>query len=833
MACAVANVALAAGDALYFRIQAQPANVALNEYGRVTGRNLLFQYDLLGGFRTNEVVGTYDADKALTILLHGTGLVAKTSDKGNIIIELDAAVGEKEMKKSAGLWASLIAALTVPGAALPDATDSSKGGLQESPAGKQSIDEITVTAQKREERLIDVPQSVSVLSADTLARQGITQFRDYADRIPGLSYTTLGAGYTRVSLRGVTIGQDVTGTVGIYLDDVPSGSSTAFAGGGFTQLDVGLFDLERIEVLKGPQGTLYGASTIGGLLKYVTRRPDSTRFAGDVQMGVASVNRGGTNYNVSAAVNLPVVADKFAMRLSGFHSHDGGYIDNVALGKEDVNRADFNGGRVDLLFSPTEDLDIRLAGFAQNIIRDGMSQVDYAYDGRTTVGGLEQQRLIGEPFYNHFRLASATVNYDFGPATLTSITGYQTTDPMIGADVSLQYIPLVSLFGRSLSAVGLRNIYATDKFTQEVRIASNGTRRLEWMLGGFFTDEDSDVTGFLPGIDLTGQRLSDTELLVATSLSTYKESSAFGNVTWRLSDKFDVSAGLRYARHEQTYRSASSGLLAATSRPGVRSDDDVVTYMANVRYHLSERSMAYVRYATGYRPGGPNLIQIHPVTRLPVEPPPTESDEIASYELGYKRESEDRRLTLELAGYYIDWSNIQLFGRRDGLTFRTNAPGGATITGVELALGARPIPALSLTGAFNYNDAQLANTDPDIQGVEGERLPNSPDFAMSVSADYTFSEGGLRPTIGATFRHITERTSGYDAGTGSVRQYYLPEYSMVDLRAGLTVSTVDLQLYVRNLFDERAQLSAYTTYGPPLVTVAQPRTVGISATMSF
>ncbi|MGH8176111.1 MAG: TonB-dependent receptor [Steroidobacter sp.] len=231
------------------------------------------------------------------------------------------------------------------------------------------IETVLVTAQKRQERLIDVPQSVSVLSARDLAKIGAFQFQDFANAAPGLSFQTAGAASTQITLRGVTTGFDVGPTVGVYVDEVPYGSSSAFALGAQAALDVGLFDIDRIEVLRGPQGTLYGASTMGGLLKYVSKRPDATDFDVNVQTGVSNTLEGDFNYNGAAVVNAPIVADKIAMRASGFYSRDAGYIDNLALVHERANRSDIYGGRIDLLFMPTEALSIRVGGFLQNVSR--------------------------------------------------------------------------------------------------------------------------------------------------------------------------------------------------------------------------------------------------------------------------------------------------------------------------------------------------------------------------------------------------------------------------------------------------------------------------------
>jgi iron complex outermembrane recepter protein len=269
------------------------------------------------------------------------------------------------------------------------------------------LEEIVVTAQKFEEKLSETPLSVTALSAQNLAALGATQFRDFANTVPGLAFTTSGVGSTQVNLRGITTGGNVSATVGIYVDEVPYGSSTPFASGAQLALDVGLFDVSRVEILRGPQGTLYGASTMGGLLKYVTITPDTSAFSALTRAGFASTASGGVSYDAAAALNAPLAADKAAIRVSGFYSHGGGYIDNAANGDDDVNESNVYGGRADLLLTPTEQLSVRLSAFAQDIERDAPATADFdRLAGRPLDDDLDQRRLRPEPFEQQFRLAA-------------------------------------------------------------------------------------------------------------------------------------------------------------------------------------------------------------------------------------------------------------------------------------------------------------------------------------------------------------------------------------------------------------------------------------------
>jgi outer membrane receptor protein involved in Fe transport len=693
--------------------------------------------------------------------------------------------------------------------------------------------DIIVTAQKRDERLIDTPQSISVLRGSDLEAQGMTQFRDFADTVPGLSYTSFGAGQTQISLRGVTTGIDIGPTVGVYVDEVPYGSSSAFSNASSLALDVGLSDIDRIEVLRGPQGTLYGASTMGGLLKYVSVRPDTTDFAADLRAGIAGTADGGTSYNGSAAVNLPIATGKAALRASGFNSSDAGFTDNLALERDGVNRARIYGGRLDLLLTPTDRFAIRIVAFLQNIDREGTSAADYLFTGRPVDGALDQRRLIAEPYRNRFRLISGTLSYDVGAATITSISSYQTSDIRFVQDASALYVPSFAAAGIDLGKAGVDQARGTDKFTQEVRISSDGETRLQWLVGGFYTSEkaynNQHIAAFLP--DGTPFPL---DLATVAIPSRYEEVAAFGNLTWRLTDKFDVSGGLRYARNSQSFQQIGSGLLIG-SQPKQRATDEVVTYLANARYRFSPQATAYLRYATGYRPGGPNYVVNDPLTGLPLAPATFASDSLQSYEMGFKGETADRTLAVDLSAYHIDWKDIQVSYAAGGVSVIGNA-GRAQVDGAEATLTARPAREFTASAALAFQNARVRDASPDLGAAAGERLPNVPRISTAVTLDYRARAGNLRPTAGATLRMISDRRVSFDGSLG-FPQYRLPPYALLDLRAGMSAGPVTLTAYVRNVFDARAQLSGQTVLssagGPAQITIAQPRTIGLVATARF
>ncbi|MBL8267691.1 TonB-dependent receptor domain-containing protein [Steroidobacter sp.] len=794
-------------------IPQQPLDAALKALAQQTGVQIVrFSDAVKGDAIVGPLDGAYSIDQALQELLEPHGLTYRLLNSRAYMV-ISAEVG------------------TPKTTAAPGPTLLQKERAAESAEISGSLEEIIVTAQKVEERARDIPMSITVLTGRDLQTLGATQLADFANTVPSLNFTSSGVGQTQVNLRGITSGYNVSPTVGIYVDDVPYGSSTAFVAGAQLALDVGLFDMNRIEILRGPQGTLYGASTMGGLLKYVTNAPDTTAFRGTARTNMFNTEEGGVGYDASGAVNLPLTQDRAALRVGGFYRHNGGYIDNLTLNDEDVDQADMYGGRLDLLFAPSERLSVRLTAFAQDIDRDGSIAADFVrFTGVAVDGELEQRRLFGEPFEQRFRLVSSTLKYAFDFATLTSISSYQSTRSDAITDFSALYVPAFG--GPSVfSAVGLIRNADTDKFTQELRLSASG-RVVDWLVGAFFTDEDSAQFQQLVAYDPNGAR-SAVNLLTLNVPSRYEEYAGFGNLTFHLTDRLDLTGGVRYARNSQGQAQNGSGVLL-DQVPERRSNDGVATYLANVRYRLTDYVRPYFRFATGYRPGGPNSV-VNDLDGRPLAAATFDADRLTSYEVGLKVGSADRRLSADLAVYHIDWDDMQITAIRNGLGVIANAA-EARSRGAELTVLAMPVPSLTVMGAFGYTDAELTQDAPDLGGVAGESLPDAPKVTAALSADYRFGVGGYDAFAGTTLRYIAERNANFDRSVG-MPQYDLPDYSTVDVRTGVVLGGARVHIYCKNVGDERGQLSAITgtsLYGGPAnVSVLQPRTFGVGVDVSF
>jgi iron complex outermembrane receptor protein len=615
--------------------------------------------------------------------------------------------------------ASLLASVACIGLALGSAANAQAQEQPASPpedqgANEDNNPEIIVTAQKREQALLDVPQSISVVSSETLENLHATRFSDYLTRLPSANVVEAQAGSSRIVLRGVNT-SGVSATVATYVDETPFGSATALANGAILTPDIDPFDIERVEVLRGPQGTLYGANSLGGVVKFVTVEPSPSGFGGAAEVGIEDVSYGDTAWWGRAAVNVPL-SDNAAFRVSGFYRQDPGYIDDPNLGR-DVNDGKTYGGRASLLVRPTDKLTIRASVHLENLRSNGTNEVDLDPDtSDPAYGKLRQSRVLDQPNDINYRIYNGTVDYDFGSIALVSSTSYGTLDQTAVVDASSVYGALLSgAFGVPLGAAVDQGM-TQRRFTQEVRLASTAKQALEWTVGAFYTREKNELTQNLFGVDAsTGNLFDGLDGLVLVALpSRYREYAGFANVTWHLSPKFDLTAGGRYSHNKQSAEQNTDGLLAggASSFAGT-SSDNVFTYSVAPMFKPNDNTRIYARIAKGYRPGGPNAVSPLAPEGVPREFGP---DTTTNYEIGVKTETPDGLLTLEASAFLIDWKDVQLLAQIEGFGVNTNG-GSARSKGVEFTASVNPNRNLSLYASGSYVDAELTRTRQPLLGA--------------------------------------------------------------------------------------------------------------------
>ncbi|WP_426165691.1 TonB-dependent receptor [Sandarakinorhabdus sp. DWP1-3-1] len=731
-----------------------------------------------------------------------------------------------------------------------------------------SANEIVVTAQRRTQTLAEVPQSISVVSGEALERQRATSFLDFAALVPGFTVTQTNPGESRLILRGVNTGS-VGSTVAVYVDDIPFGSSGSLANGGVLAGDFDTFDIARVEVLRGPQGTLYGSNALGGVLKYVTALPDFGGVEVRGQAGVEDTRGAGIGYLANAMVNVPL-GDKLAFRASGFYRKNKGVVDAIGLAGEGVDDNASYGGRASLLLKASDRLSIRLSALLQNIEVDSPSS--FTVDPLTlkpvnpitggSTGG-QRQRYQRYPETNNidYRLYSGTIDWDLDFASLTSVTSYATQDQVQINDFSTQAArgTAQAVYGPgATNTVGLafQSDVAVEKFTQEVRLASADSETFEWLIGAYYTREKTGLfQRFLPFNFASGALIpragtfgpfTFNEFVVATIDANYEEIAGFGSATLHLGDRFEITAGGRYSHNKQDSVQAIVQLGNGDPQLG-DSSQGVFTWSVAPRFELSEHASVYARVAKGFRPGGPNFVPLGAPANFPTA---FNADTLISYEAGVRAETADGTFSLDASVYHIDWSDILILTTVQTPVGPVGVNGNgkrARTSGVEATATLRPIRGLSFVVNGAYTDAKLLDDTVSgggmnlTGGIAGDQLPYTPKWSANISSDYEWSIGNDAVAyVGANIRMMGDQTAGFNAAYTAAfnRRINIDSYSVVDLRAGVNIGRVSLAVYARNVTDAYGVVAAgdypfavppaLGGAGIPLLTAStiRPRTIG-------
>jgi iron complex outermembrane recepter protein len=708
------------------------------------------------------------------------------------------------------------------------------------PSDSDTLTTIVVTAEKREEPLMNVPMSVTALGGATLDKLQDRDFSDYAAMVPGLSLESSQPGLTRLTLRGQNAG-GVGSTVAVYVDESPFGSSSALLNGSILSGDFDTWDLQRIEVLRGPQGTLYGSNSEGGLLKFVTVAPVLGSFSGAAEVTGESVAHGGQGGDVHAVLNLPL-GDKMAFRISGFDQDVPGYINDPLTGNDRVNDGHKEGGRASLLAAPTEDLSIRLTATSQQSKYNGTGLVDINPVTLQPVhGDLTQERLIGEPSSFKYENYNATINWNTGPFSILSTTSYGILNSDTFSDASNQLLaPGVTVSDLLAGAIGpnlgayLDDLVDMEKFTQEIRLSSRPSDRLEWQVGGYYTRENGALIEHLNAMEIPGGAPSGLPSLeIPIIASTYKEWAGFGNLTYHFNPQFDIQAGGRYSKNEQTDSESVTGLLVQPQIFSTPSSGHIFTYSVAPRWHVDANTMVYARIATGYRPGGPNAL---PPLAPPDVPREYGADKTTNVELGIRSTQLDGLLSIDVAAFHVNWKDIQLTEVLGGFNFNGNG-GTARSQGLEWTFAYIPVHGLTFTWAGAYTDAKLTSDAPGVSGHSGDPLPYAPKLGTSLDGEYDWAAfADYKGFVGTTWSYVGARRSDFGSSVDLTSQVALPDYNTIAARAGLENDRYRITVWGKNLSDSRG-ITSYASSGAPglagEIAVIQPRTIGVTLSAKF
>ena len=766
-------------------------------------QQVVFEGNTVKGKHSAALKGEYTVLGALDQLLKGSGLTVRRGESGLLIVGGG--------KVSAGA----------------DATSE----LDRTPV----LEEIVVTAQKRAEPLREVPISVSAVTGDQLQRQGATRLSDFAGYVPSLTYSQSGVpGEGTATLRGVTTATSPTAATAIYVDDVPTTTHGTFASNGSRPADLFPYDLERVEVLRGPQGTLYGDSTIGGLVKYVTKTADVNDFSGAAGVEAAAISGGDEiGGGARAMVNAPIVPGIFGVRLSGFYQETPGYMGNVQTGEKDTNEVRQRGMRVAARLTPTEALSVDAQWLHNEYEADNLVYTAMAPGTtRPLYGDYKDAYPLPQPSLQKFDLLSATMRYDFGPATLTSVTGYSKAN----RNISTSYItstvgPWVDMLtgGAVNDALGTFDApMKNNKFTQELRLASAQDQRLTWLLGAYYTVENADASSrIVPYYADATVITSLLELYNDELTARYTDLSAFANATFKITDQWEISGGVRQSRITDAYHERGTGTFLSGSPTvpvvdNIKSENDATTWSLGSRYIASDDLMVFVRAASGFRAGGINYTW--PGVQKSYNP-----DSLVSYEAGFRADFLSHKASIDLTVYYLDWKDLFISAYTEDIFPMAYQVNGGKVAGpgVEFTGTLRPVRNLTLAATAAYTGLRVREDLPTLGALDGDRTPTSPAWTGSISADYTvpiIGDWDLR--VGGGVRMASHTDSRFIHDPLSRR---LDGYAVVDLNAAVSHDQWTLRGYVKNLGGDDTVVWMGGADGVQMT----PRTIGLALDVRF
>lgn len=737
-----------------------------------------------------------------------------------------------------------------------------------SPKSATTLEPIKVSALKRETKLQETPVSISAVEAQTLKDMGASGFQDYFRTVPGLQIVGDSPTSRRVTMRGIrSTGEP---TVGVYYDETPlSGPAGTSQDASSTVANMDLFDVERLEILRGPQGTLYGSGSMGGTIRMIFNKPDATAYSGAFETDYGQTEGAGdpsTRYK--AMVNVPIVKDVLAARAVLYKSESAGYIDNVRYDRKDINDSSSKGGRFMLRLTPNEAITLDASAVFQKSDQSGQNTW---YE---SLGKYNNDDYTIAQTSDDMHLYNMTLNWDLGWATLTTSASYykwtlqRTSDytrtlsrSTTNATSCKNYINAIydlSIDSCDSGQMATYTAYAESRLPSalyqpmtlrsrnyEARLSGLALDdRLAWTGGVYHENRDDTIESQVAKTDeSTGMVIYPLDLSAWRHVGTeMKQTAIFGEATYSVTDRFDLTYGVRrYDYDKKVYGQVYISNYITQSYVGDYSEVDASAsgYVSkfNASYQFTPTVMGYATAAKGFRPGGANNVPGLDASLVAYGP-----DSLWNYELGLKTEWWDRRAQLNAAAFQIDWSNMQVSGTsaNGAFSYITNA-GAARIRGVELEGTVRPLAGLTLNGMLAYMDGRLTEDQTNSSlamtnstGRKGDKIPYVPDWSASASVAYNWP-------IGSTGLYGMARIDySYAGESGSYFRkdyvYYDTQgnYSLVNLRTGVESGKWALYLYANNLLDKIGVITRSTGSGyDNEVLTLRPRTIGLTFRTSF
>lgn len=689
------------------------------------------------------------------------------------------------------------------------------------------LEEVVVTASKRGASSIqDLPTNISAIGADSLRKTHAMGFQDLSKYIAGLSAVDNGPGNQQIIIRGLSSSAGAA-QVSTYFDEIPA---TGAGGTNVAQTDLQLYDLERVEVLRGPQGTLYGAGSQGGTLRYITNKPELSTVAGSLQADLGTRSRGaGEVYQLNGMLNAPIIDDRLALRAVAFHRDSDGYVDLPELGATNSNGEETRGGRLLGTLVLGEHTTLNASGWYQKMEVDDQPLVTEAEDAR---GG-----QVKTPFADELEMYNLTLDHARAHGDITATVSYYNRKTFFAFDVS-QFVPAPGSVNQNRD---------NELLSAELRFASRLEGPVQFIVGGFYQEREASSTSIGYFVDPTTGLVpgSPTSFFDTRAESELSNQALFGEITYAVSDRLELLAGVRVFEIETD--SQANELQSPFGEPvglqdPLHAESDDAIYKLQASFRFNDDMLAYLVYSEGFREGGANTLNLRSESGLPV-PRGFSPDFVKNIELGWKTDWLDGQLRVNGAVYAMQWEDIQvsLLDQTQAFEYIANA-GEADLMGVELESVVQPhtLPGFSLRFNASYSEQKLAEDTPQYTagdmsaGRDGDKLPHTFPFSAAIILEQQFKLGGYDAHIAFDASYTGEALTTFSRRSGDAREY--GDYVLAGARLGVDIDRWEAALYATNLGDVREAVN-WTVEAregiPDRILTTQPRTVGVSLSYAF
>ena len=877
LAWGVAGAQAYATQPVTLNIEAQPVRLALQQFGEQAGLQVLMRLkgDEADNVKISAVKGEFTAKEGLERLLAKTGLQYEFVNERTVRVA-KAEDGEKKssetMKPASEGDSPRNPETPAPGTGKDSSsTDSNKQTNNDNTSGNQrtTIQEVIVTAQKRAERIQDVPLSIAAITRDDIDRRGFVSGEDYLRGIPGVNYTSAAIDGSSIIIRGMETSLGAQNfssgtTVATYFGEVPTTNSGGLSGG--SNVDIKLVDIERVEVLRGPQGTAFGNSSLGGAVRTIPVAPNLHSFEAKVGAGYSVTSgRGSDNHVFQGVANLPLIEGKVALRASAYQFDDSGYYRNVggsdpayvaaaattgaqayAIDQNDVGASQFAGGRISALLQPTSDLKFTLMYLTQKTEMDGLAFANSAtYDQQILAGAPEHVRRGQRAGLSDtdIDLANAVMEYNLGWANLLA-----TYSHVKGGSTFISSFSWLPAYDYATPASDIGTSTHREQ-SGEVRLITQLEGAWNFLAGlyaeklqdrgywDFYWHGDPAEDFYAPGERYLGEYLDRRSL---------RQRAAFGEAVWKFLPRWTLTGGARTYRYDRSTRVDQAGPFFGTDTLVNDADASGTTYRVNLSYKPTEQALLYATWSQGFRLGKPQpgLIPglcdvngdgvVDGTTATIEDTRSTASDTVDNYELGGKFTLLDSRLVVTGDVYRIDWSDMPFrVGAPQppegcGLAYNANA-GSARSEGVELQTNFYVSNAFRVDLGGSWIRARLTADAPAVGGFAGDRLPGSPSTNANLGLQYSFNLGRYKAYVRSDSTYV----GSFNSALLHSPQAKAGGYLQLDASARVEIDQLNLDLYVRNLSDVDAFVNRMAGAGEFAGYRMRPRTVGLQASYNF